>query len=207
MALDREGVVAASRADALTPEISARLNVCHDRLEVDGPQEALAELQQIEDRMASGDFGYHGWRWRIRLLHIQGLCHLRLHDPEQVLTLAAEGAALARRTSARKYIALFHELTGAALAQLEQWEEAAQELDEAVHEADAIECRPMAWQARVRLAQVCRALGDEQRAGALLEEAYAIVSAIADEVSDDGLRATFLSSGEAWFVTGDHISH
>jgi DNA-binding SARP family transcriptional activator len=199
LTLDREGVAIASREDALTPEISARLNVCRDRLEVDGPQEALAELQQIEARMASGDFGYHGWRWRIRLLHIQGHCHLRLHDPQRVLTLAEEGAALARRTSARKYIALFHELAGAALAKLERWEEAASELVEATREADAIECRPIAWQARVRLARVYRALEDGQQASELLAEAGAIVSTIADEVSDDELRATFLSSSKAWF--------
>ncbi len=199
LALDREGVAIASRADALQPQISARLNVCHDRMEVDGPAIALVELEQIEEQMDSGDFGYHGWRWRIRLLHIQGLCHLHLHDAERVLRLAAKGAALAQRTSARKYIALFHELTGAAMAKLGRWEEAAHELSEAVHEADAIDCRPIAWQTRVRLALVCRALDNEQRARSLLEEANAIVLAIADEVSDVELRAKFLSSSKAWY--------
>jgi len=206
LALDREGVAIASRADALQPQISARLNVCQDRMEIDGPTVALVELEQIEEQMDSGDFGYHGWRWRIRLLHIQGLCHLRLHDPERALTLAAEGMALAQRTSARKYIALFHELTGAAMAKLGRWAEASYELGEAVREADAIECRPIAWQARVRLSRVYRALEDEQRAGARLEEAGAIVSAIADEVSDDQLRAKFLSSSKPWLRTGDHIN-
>ncbi|MEZ4560750.1 MAG: BTAD domain-containing putative transcriptional regulator [Caldilineaceae bacterium] len=80
LAADSESLARASDANAATPEISARLNVCRDRLELDGPDAALAELAAIEARMAHGDYGFHGWRWRLRLLYTQGLCHLRRGD-------------------------------------------------------------------------------------------------------------------------------
>ena len=200
LALDREGVDAALQAGAVTPEISARLNVCQDLLALEGAEAALPALQQLEERMAHGDFGFHSWRWRLRLLHIQGLCHLQGQDAGRVLTLAAEGAALAQRTSARKYVALNHELAGAALARLEQRTEAVQELEQAVQVANAIECRPVQWQALVRLAAVHHQLGDDQHASLCLTEAKTLVATIADHLGDAGLRATFRSFSAARFA-------
>lgn len=193
LTLDREGVAVALQANLMTAEVSARLNICQDLLELDGAETALQELRKIEQRMDEGDFGYHGWRWRLRLLHIQASSHLRLGDAVRVLALAEEGAALAQRTSARKYIALNHELAGAALAQTERWTQAIHELEQAIRVADEVGCRPIGWHVRARLARIYQYLEDEERAKAWMVESEETVKWIADQVGDASLRGTFLS--------------
>ena len=196
LTLDVAGVEAAREANVMTPEISARLNVCHDRLMLDEPETALAELNVIEEQMANGDFGYHEWRWRIRLLHLQGLCYLRMDEMPRVLALAEEGAEMARHTSARKYIALYHELAGAALSLQGEWPKAINELEAAVRIADAIECRPIGWTARAKLSQALYAVGKRSQADFCLAEAKAMLDETADELDDESLRSIFLSAKE-----------
>ena len=193
LAADLESLALASDANAATPEISARLNVCRDRLELDGPDAALAELAAIEARMAHGDYGFHGWRWRLRLLYTQGLCHLRRGDVRAALALAAAGSALAQRTTARKYIALNHHLAGAAHALAKDWTRAQSALAQAVDVADAIHCRPVAWHVRADLADVHRALGATPTADTTVASAVADVRAMAADIADGTLRATFLA--------------
>lgn len=161
----------------------------------DNPLTARQHLENAAD-LYGGELlpGCYEWRWRIRLLHIQALCHLKLGQPARALAIAEEGAALARHTSARKYIALFHEVAGAALAIQEEWTRADAELAAVVRVADEIECRPISWRARVRWAEVRRQLDDEQRADTFMAEANAIFASIATDVSDDALRALFLAT-------------
>jgi len=191
---DREGVELAQRWDKPSPEISARLNVCLDVLHLGDPEQALALLEEIEVQINAGTFGFHNWRWRLRLLHARGLCFLALHQPAEALASAEDGLPLAEAKAARKYVALNHELRGIALKELGNQDEAISALEMAVSLADLIQYQPIRWASRQRLAEMYRQQGREQEAQRSLSEGTHIIHSIAAVLTDESLRGAFLRS-------------
>jgi len=191
---DREGVELAQRWAKPSPEISARLNVCLDVLHLGDPEQALALLDEIEIQINAGTFGFHNWRWRLRLLHARGLCFLALHQPAEALASAEDGLPLAEAKVARKYVALNHELKGIALKELGNQDEAISALETAVSLADLIKYQPIRWASRHRLAKLYRQQGREQEAQGILSEGVRLIHTIATGLTDESLRATFLHS-------------
>ena len=193
-AFDQDGVALAQEWGKVTAEVSARLNLCLDWLCLGEPSRALDELARLESRLGEKQYGYHAWRWRLRLLHARGLCYLALDRASDALALAADGLALARSSGAQKYVALNHELAGTALAALDRAEESIPRLQDALALADRIEYQPLRWQGRWRLAQELERTGRAEQAAALLAEAQSIVQAIAAGLEDEKLRAIFLAA-------------
>jgi DNA-binding SARP family transcriptional activator len=177
-----------------TAEISARLNLCLDAVYLARPQEAYETLGALERRLEQNDFGFHGWRWRLRLWHIEGLALVALGSPDESLTLAAQGMQLAQRTTAAKYIALNHELCAQAHTALGDEKSAISELENALHLADQMVYQPLRWQGRRRLAALYSAGGDDPRAALLTEQADQIIEKIAADLTDPHRRQTFLST-------------
>ncbi len=194
LAFDQAGVALAQEWGKITAEVSARLNLCLDWLCLGEPSRSLDELARLESRLGEKQYGYHAWRWRLRLLHTRGLCYLALDRASDALALAAEGLSLAQSAGAQKYVALSHELAGAALAALGRAEESIPRLQAAVALADRIEYQPLRWQGRWRLAQEMERTGRAEQAAALLAEAQSIVQAIAAGLEDEKLRAIFLAA-------------
>jgi DNA-binding SARP family transcriptional activator len=191
---DEEGVDLALQWSKPSPEISAKLNVCLDVLHMGDPKRALALLDKIEARIQDGAFGFHKWRWGLRLLHARGLCSLALDEPAKALMLAEEGLSLAETTVIRKYVALNHELKGVALVELGMTTEAIDELEIAVSLADTIQYQPIRCAGRHRLAELYRQNGREQEAQRTSSEATHIIQTIATGLTDEFLRAIFLRS-------------
>jgi predicted ATPase/DNA-binding winged helix-turn-helix (wHTH) protein len=189
---DEQGVDLAQQWGKPSPEISARLNVCLDVLNLGNPGQALDLLEKIETQISSGAFGFHNWRWRLRLLHTRGLCYLALSEPEKALALAEEGLPLAETAVIRKYIALNHELKGAALAELGMVTEAIGELEKGIALADAIQYQPVRWNGRHQLVELYRQSDREQEAQRATSEAAQIIQNIAAGLTDESLRATFI---------------
>jgi len=190
---DENGVDFAKSSGKPSPEISARLNVCLDVLHLGDPEKALVLLDEIEMQIDAGSFGFHSWRWRLRLLHARGLCFLALDDPAKALASAEGGLPLAETYVARKYIALNHELMGMALAELGNSEEAINELETAVSLADAIQYQPIRWAGRLQLVKLYHQNHRDQEEENTLSEAKQIIQTIAASIEDDNLRIKFLS--------------
>jgi len=191
---DEEGIDFAQRWDKPSPEISARLNVCLDMLHLGKPGRVLVLLDEIEVRINAGAFGFHNWRWRLRLLHARGSCFLALGEPAKALALAEEGLPLAETTGINKYVALNHELKGVALAALGMVDEAISELETAVALADAIQYQPTCWASRQQLAELYRQTDREQEAQKASSDSVHIIQTIAAALKDETLRTTFLNT-------------
>jgi len=191
---DEEGVDFAQQWDKPSPEISARLNVCLDVLHLGDPGRASELLNKIEVQINAGSFGFHNWRWQLRLLHARGLCFLAFDEPTKALTLAEEGVSLAETSVIRKYVALNHELKGLALAKLGRVDEAIGATKTAISLADDIHFQPIRWASRHQLAELYRQNDCEQEAKNISSEAEHIIQAIAKSLEDESMRVTFLNA-------------
>ncbi len=191
---DQEGIAVAQEWAKEPPEVSARLNVCLDVLHLGEPDRALGVLGEIQERIEAGAFGFHAWRWRLRILHARGLCLLALNQLTAVLLLMEEGLTLAKSATVRKYIALYHEVKGLALARLEQTADAISELETAVQLADAIHYQPLCWQGRAHLAALYTDVKRLQDAKTNLTAAHQIIRHIANHLTDGILQNTFLNA-------------
>jgi tetratricopeptide (TPR) repeat protein len=192
LAYDEEGVKFAQRWRKSSPEISARLNVCLDLVHLGDPAKALALLESIEESFTAGEFGFHSWRWQLRLLHARGFCYLSLGQSDKALTMADEGLALANTDGIAKYTTVNHELRGAALSGLDRHAEAVISLESAVLLADSIHYQPVRRTSRFQLADLYRKDGLEQKAESVSACAAHITQEIATSLDDDVLRDTFL---------------
>jgi DNA-binding SARP family transcriptional activator len=192
--LDEKGVDFAMRWGKPSPEISARLNVCLDVYHLGDPGRALVLLDEIEVQINAGSFGFHSWRWRLRLLHARGLCFLALGEPEMAMTSAKDGLPLAETNVTRKYVALNHDLMGMALAELGKMDEAISELETAVSLADVIQYQPIRWAGRHQLAKLYHQNGREHETKNISSEAEHIIQTIATSLEDENLRVTFLKA-------------
>ena len=194
LALDQASVDLAVQCDKFTIEISARINVALDILHLGAPNEALAQLQNLQQRIEQAAFDYHGWRWRLRLCDAQGLCYLALNQPHKVFALVEQGRKMAKATSAQKYLAASHALIGMTLTQLGEYDQAIIEFQSALWLADQFGHQPLRWQGRWHLAQCSKAIGRDDMARKWNTEAMHIINAIAAKLTDVPLRSAFLNS-------------
>ena len=170
------------------------MNVCLDLLYLGDPERALVLLVEIEAQINAGSFGFHNWRWRLRLLHARGLCFLALNEPAKALASAEDGLPLAETNVTRKYVALNHELKGMALAKLGNMDESISELETAVSLADVIQYQSIRWAGRRQLAKLYLQNDREQDARSIASEAEHIIQTIVTSLEDKYLRVTFLNA-------------
>lgn len=183
---DEEGLELARRWNKLPAEINADINLGLDILHLDKPAHALTHLLHIQERIEGIAFGFHAWRWRLRLLHAQGLCQLTLCASEKALTLATEGLTLAQATASRKYIALNECLRGMAFVQLGSIGPSKTSLEKSIALADEMNYQPLRWEGRYHLAQL-------ERASTRMKEAAQIIESIAQDLREPE-RSTFLKA-------------
>jgi len=180
---DQKGIESAKRWDKPSPEISARLNLCLDLFHLGGAKKVLEQLDEIEEQINAGSYGFHSWRWRLRLLHTRGLCLLALNKPTMIVPLAKEGLLLAEMKVTRKYVALNHELLGMTLVMLGNIDEAIREFEMAIAQAANI------YHQKNRL----------QAAKETISEAEAIIQTIANSLEDESLHSSFLKMTQSQY--------
>jgi len=191
---DQEGVDFAQEWGKPSPEISARLNVCLNVLHLGNPKQALEMLNIIETQINDGAFGFHKWRWQLRLQHARGFCFINLSRPEDALACAIEGLLLAETNNTRKYIALNHELKGKALAEMGDIRKAITAMEAGIVMADEIQYQPIRWGTRLQLAELYKQTGRDEEAKQILAQAGEIIQAIATPIENESLRNTFLNT-------------
>jgi predicted ATPase/DNA-binding SARP family transcriptional activator len=191
---DQEGINLSRKWGKPSPEISARLNMCLDVLYLGNPKRALDMLKKIETQIDAGEFGFHKWRWRLRLMHARGLCFSALGEPAKSLALAEEGLPLAEKNITRKYIALNHQLRARALKDLGNINKAISAYEAAISLADTIQYQPIRWNGRFQLAELYNQKGREQESKRSSSEAADIVQAITEAIEDELLRKIYLTA-------------
>jgi len=191
---DAEGIDFAKRWGKPSPEISARLNLCLDILKLGDLDKAIVLLDEIEQQISTGSFGFHSWRWRLRILHTRGLCCFVLDEPKKALDAMADGLRLAESKCSQKYVALNHELRGLALAEFGITDEAIGELQTAISLSDVIQYQPIRWRGRHQLANLYHQNDLEHDANSVRSEAEEIIQTIAAALEDEKLRGIFLNT-------------
>jgi tetratricopeptide (TPR) repeat protein len=201
LALDQQGLEMAERWGKTPAAISARINMATDLLNLGDPQAALSQLLDVQRQIEQKSFGFHGWRWQLRLLYGEGLCRLALGQAEQACALARAGITLAKSTTSRKYVAFHQALLGMAQAQIGAAEDAISSLASAIEVADEIGYQPLRWEGRCHLAGIHAATGQPDQAQILLHRAEQIVDTIAGALTPPPLRSIFLSSAPVQAIT------
>lgn len=165
------------------------MNLCLDWLGLGHWDDSYAALKQIEEQIKAGQFGFHQWRWQMRMKHGFGLYYLLTDQAEIALTKADELWALANKADAQKCLCLAQQLRGDALIKLTQLDEAASALEMSIKLADAISYRPVLWEARYQLAGLQPGNGNP-----LLADAGSLVQKTAQQLTDTSLRQRFLAA-------------
>ena len=186
---DQESVDLAIKYDKSPIEISARLNLCLDWLGMKRWDDSYVALQHIEKQIAAGQFGFHQWRWRLRLLHIWGHYYLQTGHPELALSNSENLWDLAQEVNAQKYMCLSQQLQGDALIELVRLDEAAIALQRAVQLAISIAYRPVLWEAGCQLATIQPEISQE-----ILAKGRNLVRETASQLLDSDLQQGFLNS-------------
>ena len=186
---DQESVDLALRYGKGPIEISARLNLCLDWLALKRLDDAYTALQQIEKQIKAGQFGFHQWRWRLRLLYIGGRYYLQTGQIELALTKSENLWHLAQEVNAKKYMCLAQQLRGDALTALARPDEAKIALKRSIQLAESMSYRPVQWAAGLQLASI-QPTQDQK----ILAKARGLVRETAGQLADPGLRQTFLES-------------
>ncbi len=183
---DRESVDLALRYGKSSIEISARLNLCLDWLAMKRWDDTYTTLQQIEKQINAGQFGFHQWRWRLRLLHIWGLYYLQTGHVELALSKSENLQHLAQKVNAKKYMCLAQQLQGDALIELRRFDEATTALKGAVTMAESISYRPVLWEEAQQLSSLQPKQNHKR-----LAKTVRLVRETAGQLSDPSLAARF----------------
>ena len=194
---DQESVDLAVRYNKRSIEISARLNHCMDWLGMHHYEDAYNSLNQIEELVKAGQFGFHQWRWRLRLLHIWGRYHLQTGQAELALANSEKLRDLAQEMNVQKYICLAQQLRGDSLVLLDEVEPAANALERAVQLANSISYSPVLWEASYQLAR-----SRPKNRQEILLEARSKALETAGQLSDPDLQQGFLNSPTIQAVIG-----
>jgi len=186
---DQESVDLAIRYGKSPIEISARLNLCLDWLGMKRYDDSYATLKHIEKQIKAGQFGFHQWRWRLRLLHIWGLYYLQTDHAELAHSKSENLWDLAQEVKAKKYMSLAQQLRGDAQIALGRLEEAMIAFEGSVQLAKSISYRPVLWEAGGQLASL-----QPKKYQKRLAKTVRLVRETAELLSDPSLRQTLLKS-------------
>lgn len=152
--------------------------------------EAEAYAQEFESVIVWVDYAQYRPLNRYQLL--QAELALAQGDFEAVLEYTAKAAEPAREKNFPKNLAKCFLYEGQALLRLGRTQAAADRLQMAVELADQIEHAALRWQTRLHLAEACVMLGEP--AAEHYRQASAMVDALAANLHDSHIRASFLGS-------------
>jgi tetratricopeptide (TPR) repeat protein len=200
---DQESVDLALRYGKGPIEISARLNLCLDWLSMERLDDSYTALRQIENQINAGQFGFHEWRWRLRLLHSWGLYYLQTGNAELALSKSELLLGLAQEVNAKKYMCLAQQLQGDALIELRRFDEAIIVLKGAVQLAESISYRPVLWEAGQQLSSY-----QPKQNQKILAKNVRLVRETAGQLSDPSLQQDFLQSPkiQALLAAANHLT-
>jgi class 3 adenylate cyclase/tetratricopeptide (TPR) repeat protein len=192
--LNQEGIELGRAARIANSEIYGTINLADTRLSRGEAGAARQVLEAADERLRTGFFDSHKWKWTIRV----ALAFARLELMERRLDAAdrhlAAGLEIAGRTESRKHIAVARRLRGEILFAAGRVDPAVAELRAAVAEAEAIQCPHLVWEHAALLGHVLARAGREAEAHPALASAVAALEGVMPRIPDPRLRQTLLAS-------------
>jgi tetratricopeptide (TPR) repeat protein len=156
--LDCAGLEIARAAPIRPPEISTLINLVLDCAALGKWTEADTYMLQVQQWMGKPEFGFHAWRWQMRLTDAHAHLLIAQSLYEQAASVVTGLLDWAERTHATKYRARGLMLRAQIHLANQALPSADADLRTAIHLADVMNYIPIRLQARQLLARLC---GDE----------------------------------------------
>jgi tetratricopeptide (TPR) repeat protein len=175
--------------------MNARLNMAIDFVALNRPDEAEEQfriVQQIAEGPLPGSFAF--WRYSQRLYHSYGELWLTRGDLGQAAGYADRCLDLAEGNRSRKYIVQGRRLRAQILMAEGRLDEAEQDLSVALEFAHEVGNPPQLWVTHAAIGDLRLAQGRAKDGRQAYGEALAVIEAVAELLTGEQLRSTFLAS-------------
>jgi len=189
---DESSVEIARQDHVLEAEANALINLAYDHTLEGAGEKPLAAFREVEAIFLRDD--WFRWRYNIRLRAGQAEYWLAQGNLERAEEYARSLLETATRYEARKYIAVAHRLLAQVAIARGDWLAADTELTVALGLLRQYPAPLAAWRIHAVLGRLRLQLGESQAAREAFAQGAVIAGQIAANVSDEKLRATFLSS-------------
>ena len=191
-ALDRESAELGRPVTMPYAEISALINLGADYLGLGQCERARSHLEEVLDRIETGEYGAHRILWAPRLRNVLAEACLAMGDHEEALRYVEEGLSVAVDSSLQKRMAEGWALRGRILAYLGKAEPAGEDLQRAFALAERLHSPLLLYPIAFDLGRWYEAAGQERQAAELYGKAKATVERMATAMEDEALRSIFL---------------
>jgi tetratricopeptide (TPR) repeat protein len=165
--LNREAFEFGRTAKLGNPEIYSTINVAEDHLCLGDLGAAESIMIEAAERLRTGAFDSHHWKWQMRIGLMFARLHLMKGDLDRAETYLADGLRIAEPTRCRRYLAEGYRIRGEIWAAVGRADDAVRELRRALEVAETARVPRSIWETAGALG---RALGPSRESGA--REAY-----------------------------------
>ncbi len=177
-------------------ESNARLNIGDSLMALGRLDEAEEYFKLVEEvvRKPRPQDAFALWLYSQHFFHSYGELWLARGDHARALELADECIKLAESTNRPKNVIKGRRLRGQALLAQGKTAEAETDIDIALSIAGEVGNPPQLWKTYVALGDLRKAQGEPDQARKAYREAYSVIETVAEGLTDESLRETFLSS-------------
>jgi hypothetical protein len=173
-------------------EANALINLAHIHTHLGENKKAASACREVEDIFERDEF--MRWRYNIRLQAAKCENALAVSDLPRAGEDGLRLLETATRYGAHKYVALAHKMLAEVAIAGDDLAEAETELSAALEELRAYPAPLVAWKTYAQLGRLRLKQSDSASAREAYAQAADIVRMMASNVTDENLRAKFLSS-------------
>jgi tetratricopeptide (TPR) repeat protein len=191
-ALNKKSIQYSQDLEEAEPEANARINLARDHIivgELDSAFEHLQVAQQLYDK----DIWFR-WRYNIRTQAELANYWIARGDLKLATSHASTSLEAAEKTLSRKYIAWAKKILGDIAVLDDRVEDGKKYYGAALNLLNIYPCPTIEWKILKAAADLAKTLKDNSAATEFRGHAKAVVQSLADSVTDEKLRKTFLSS-------------
>jgi serine/threonine protein kinase/tetratricopeptide (TPR) repeat protein len=189
---DQSGVEIAREDHVLEAESNSLINVGIDHLHAGQSEKTLRAFREVEDIFQRD--AWYRWRYNLRLQGGASEYWLSRGDIDKASEHAQRLLQLARHYEAHKYIAVAHRLLSQVAIARGDGAEGEKQLEAALSVLREYPVPVVAWKTYAELGRLRSQLGNRAAASEAFNQSGKVINSIASNITDDKLRATFLTS-------------
>ena len=189
---DTEGAQTARENGYGKPEANSHVNLAQDYIALGEPHRALGHLRRAE-AIFEADVWFR-WRYNIRTKAELAQYWLLRGDTRQAESYASQSVALAEPRKVRKYEIWGHKIRGDIAVAEERFGDARHEYETALRLLEGRRCPLIEWRILLAAAEMASAYHDVPSAERYRARSQRVIHALADSITEDGLRRRFLGS-------------